>query len=336
MTNKIPTDTPSQHKVEQLKSIIELLSDGGWHTGPGLAQRLKVSRAYVWKLIQQLQEYGLALESISGKGYRLKQHLNLLQQGEINQQLSEDKVDAQVFMLADSTNQLLKDEGFCHKRLIIAEYQSAGRGRRGRNWVSPIAANLYWSLGWQTQMPVQKLGGLSLVVGLSLVSALEQLGYKDLALKWPNDLRYQGKKLAGILVELSGDASGDLNVIIGVGLNVQMDQSTAQEIEQAWMSLSELADEQGLNGPNRQQVLIGCVKHLNSNLALFEEFGFEHFLSKWQEYDESFDQQVSILQANSKLQGLGAGVDSSGAFLLQTDSQLETIYAGEVSLRINQ
>lgn len=325
----------TNHKIEQLKQTITLLADGNWHKGPELASKLDVSRAYVWKLLQELQEFGLSFESVSGKGYRLTQALQLLDQESLQQQLAEIEVEPHLQLLTDSTNLQLKEQGFAHQKLVIAEYQSQGRGRRGRSWVSPIASNLYWSYGWRTQMPVQQLGGLSLIVGLALVEALENNGLNDLTLKWPNDLRYHGKKVGGILVELSGDASGDLKVIIGVGVNVQMEQTLGESIEQDWTSISEVCRAQALEPISRQQLLVAMVKQLQQNLSKFESEGFSPFVDAWKKVDESFGQAVTILQPEQELKGVGAGVDANGAFLLQTQEQLETIYAGEVSLRIS-
>lgn len=321
----------TEHRDQQLRQLISLLQDGEFHSGQKLADELSVSRAYIWKLMQQLEELGLEFESVTRKGYRLLKPLQLLNPAQLLQSMINNGMSdwqCEVLLLTDSTNQQLKGSGFCHKKLLAAEYQSAGRGRRGRQWVSPLASNLYWSVGWQTQMPVQQLGGLSLIVGLAIIKALNKLGVKGVQLKWPNDIRYQGRKLGGILIELSGDMAGALQVVIGVGLNMQMGTSVAQSIEQEWMNLHELAPE-----VSRQQVLAEMIIELNQALETFEQKGFESFQADWKAVDECFGQKVSILQQNQELKGIGAGVDATGALLLQTGKGIVPIYAGEVSLR---
>ncbi|AKE52886.1 bifunctional biotin--[acetyl-CoA-carboxylase] ligase/biotin operon repressor BirA [Kangiella geojedonensis] len=319
----------ASQKEQQLIEIIRVLSKGGFYSGQAIADTLDVSRAYVWKLIQQLQELGLGIESVTGRGYCLQFPVELLDEERLKQSLSLNELE--VRLITDSTNEALKSEGFAHNKLVVAEYQSAGRGRRGRQWVSPIASNLYLSLGWKTQLPVQQLGGLSLVVGLAIVNALKQLGVKDVEVKWPNDIRYQGRKLGGILVELSGDMVGGLNVIIGVGLNVHMASVAADSIDQDWINLQELKPD-----ISRQAVLINVIKQLQSHLEQFSSEGFESFQADWRQVDECFNKKVSILQGDDVINGVGAGVDTNGAFLLQTGKGIKPVYAGEVSLRFRE
>ena len=319
----------SLHKESQLVEIIEFLSQGGFYSGQAIADKLGVSRAYVWKLIQQLQDLGLGIDSVTGKGYCLEHQVEMLNHIALKEALPSHAIDLR--LTTESTNDALKDEGFADKKLVIAEYQSAGRGRRGRQWISPIASNLYWSLGWKTQLPVQQLGGLSLVVGLAIIRALSQLGIDGVELKWPNDIRYQGRKLGGILVELSGDMVGGLQVIIGVGMNVHMASSSAESIEQDWINLQELQPE-----ISRQQLLIEVIRCLDADLEQFAAQGFESFLSQWQQVDECFNKKVAILQGDEVINGTGAGVDMNGAFLLQTGKGIKPVYAGEVSLRFRE
>lgn len=321
----------TEHRDQQLRQLISLLKDGDFHSGQKLAEELSVSRAYIWKLMQQLEELGLEFESVTRKGYRLLKPLQLIDAENLSKSMVQRGLSdwqCEVLLLTDSTNEQLKGEGFQHRKLLSAEYQSAGRGRRGRQWISPLASNLYWSVGWQTQMPVQQLGGLSLVVGLAIIKALASLGVKGVQLKWPNDIRYQGKKLGGILIELSGDVAGALQVVIGVGLNMQMGATAAQQIDQEWMNINELGPE-----VSRQQLLTEVVVQLSDALNTFERQGFEVFREAWQEVDECFGQKVTIFQQSQELKGIGAGVDATGALLLQTGKGIMPIYAGEVSLR---
>ncbi len=326
----VTTSNQSEHKEQQLKQVITLLSDGEYHSGQKIADELSVSRAYIWKLIQQLQAYGLELESVSGKGYIWQGPSSLLNDDRFLLALKALDVNYKYFLATDSTNQKLK-ENFKDKALVVAEYQTFGRGRRGRNWSSPMATNLYFSYGWKTELPVQQMGGLSLIVGISIVEALERIGFKNLQLKWPNDVRVQQKKLAGVLVELNGDASGDLEVVIGIGLNINM-QTEQRAIEQDWTSLSKL------NGKpiERQGVLLTILQQLQINLEKFEQLGFAFFQEIWNRYDESFAQVVEIIRGKDSIKGIAKGVDQVGALLLERNGVLETVYAGEVSLRVGE
>nr|WP_154247450.1 bifunctional biotin--[acetyl-CoA-carboxylase] ligase/biotin operon repressor BirA [Kangiella sp. HZ709] len=324
----VVVNSQTAHKEQQLSQIIQLLSDGQCHSGQKLAEELEVSRAYVWKLIQQLQEYGLELESVSGKGYLWQSPSALLDSKKFIMALGALNISHEYDFLMDSTNQRLKEK-FKDKHLVITEYQTAGRGRRGRNWQSPLATNLYFSYGWKTEQPVQQLGGLSLVVGISIVEALDIMGFEKLQLKWPNDVRVEQQKLAGILVELTGDAAGDLEVIIGIGLNVNM-QSQQETIEQEWTSLANLSG----RSIDRQAILVFVLKQLQINLKLFEQEGFAAFQQSWNQYDESFNKRVEVHQSNGVLHGTAKGVNKSGALLLEYNNEIKPIFAGEVSLKV--
>ncbi len=328
----------TEHKLVQLAKILNLLADGDYHSGSKIAQYLDVSRAYVWKLIKELEHYGIELSSSSGKGYCWQASSQLLD----SQQLSATLADTGItyFLITDSTNQQLK-QNFLPNQLIVTEYQTEGRGRRGRSWQSPMAANIYASYGWKTELPIQQLGGLSLVAGMAMIAALQQEGFTGLQLKWPNDIRYQGKKLGGILIELSGDAIGGLEVIIGFGLNVNMQSSNelSQAIEQDWTSLCQLnqqkteQQESSQQSCDRQSLLVVIVKSLKNYLERFAEKGFEDFLQEWRKVDESLNRKIQLLQNNSSLTGIARGVDASGALLLEINNEMTSCYAGEVTLR---
>ncbi|WP_251358979.1 bifunctional biotin--[acetyl-CoA-carboxylase] ligase/biotin operon repressor BirA [Kangiella sp. TOML190] len=316
------------HKEQQLRQLIELLVDGDFHSGQTIADELGVSRAYVWKLIQQLQEYGLGLESVSGKGYCWNDPSALFDKNSLDRQLAELSITQDYYLLTDSTNQRLK-QSFKDQHLVLAEFQTSGRGRRGRSWQSPLAANLYFSYGWRCELPVQQLGGLSLVVGIAMVEALQALGWSGLKLKWPNDIRHRHKKLAGILVELTGDAAGGLEVIIGAGLNVNM-LAEQSAISQDWTSLAQLRGELVA----RESLLLAIMRQLQQHLMDFEQKGFAAFIDNWNQYDETLGSLVELSQGKRSIEGIARGVDAFGALLLEVDGKLESHYAGEVSLRL--
>lgn len=311
-----------------------LLADGQFHSGTELGESLGISRAAVWKQLQKLEAEGVSVESVKGKGYRLAAGLQLLDQNLLNSELQQTLGPVHYSLTTASTNaDALQAIQQCnqHGALFVTERQTAGRGRRGRTWVSPFAQNLYFSLVWSFEGGAAALEGLSLMVGVSLVKAMEQQGVKGLQLKWPNDIWLGGKKLGGILLEMSGDASGFCQVVIGVGLNVAMESQDAEGIEQPWTSLR-----QHLPELDRTWLLIQLVQQLAADLECFADQGFAAFKSPWQEYDICCGCAVVVSESYRQLQGVARGVDESGALLLDADGERHVLHGGEVSLRLEE
>ncbi|CAN0602535.1 unnamed protein product, partial [Ectocarpus sp. 12 AP-2014] len=212
--------------------------------------------------------------------------------------------------------------------VCLAEHQSAGRGRRGRHWVSPFASSVYCSVACPFEGGAQSLGGLSLAVGVIVCDALESMGVQDLGLKWPNDVYCGGKKLAGVLIELQGDLAGTVTAIIGVGVNVRLPSIAADTIEQAWTDLSTVAE------PVSRNVLVG--RYLNRLLPALDAYGrdgFADWRERWQELDIYADQPVVIHSGDRRITGTARGVDENGALLLETAAGVSSFHGGEVSLR---
>lgn len=213
-------------------------------------------------------------------------------------------------------------------RVCLAEQQSAGRGRRGRDWVSPPGGNIYLSVAWTFASGVEVLQGLSLGVGVVLCEALEELGVDRLALKWPNDVLRDGRKLAGVLVDLQTGADGNCTAIVGVGINVRMPDPAASVIEQPWSDLSDLA-------ASRNTIVSRFLEHLLPALASYDSTGFAPFAARWETRHAYADQLVKIEQGGTELIGQAAGVDAVGALLLRTEERVVPIHGGEVSLRLH-
>jgi BirA family transcriptional regulator, biotin operon repressor / biotin---[acetyl-CoA-carboxylase] ligase len=314
----------------ELYSILHLLADGEFHSGSELGVSLGVSRTAIWKAIGQLGSLDLELESVKGKGYRLARPLDLLSKAEMLRLLDEKasaKLAINVLLSAESTNTwLLARDGLKNQyEACFAEHQVNGKGRRGRSWVSPFASNLYLSVAFDLKGGAESLNGLSLVIGLSVVKALGQLGVKGVELKWPNDVWLNGRKLAGILVELHGEATTSWRVVVGVGLNVGMRAEEAKLIDQPWASLSEVSD------LNKTCVAASLLNSLVSDLEIFKENGFGFFLERWAKYDALSDKDVEVNAG--AMSGIARGVDRTGALLLETQRGLEVVNAGEVSVR---
>lgn len=230
----------------------------------------------------------------------------------------------------DSTNSALKRLPVEQQSgtAILAETQTAGRGRRGRQWHSPSGGNLYLSLGWCFQQSLTELGCLPLVVALSAAKALSRSGLEGHRIKWPNDLLLDGRKLAGCLVEMQGDAGGPCHAVLGVGINIQMPPAEATAaIDQPWTDLHSR-----LPNCSRNKLAALLLEELVVQLSLFAEKGFTPFAAQWQQMDGLSGRQIDIVAGQSILRGTVAGIDASGALLLDTGVETLSLHSGEVSI----
>ncbi|MFT5707712.1 MAG: BirA family biotin operon repressor/biotin-[acetyl-CoA-carboxylase] ligase [Oceanospirillaceae bacterium] len=318
-------------------ALLKILADAKFHSGTALGEALNISRSAVWKQMKDLQEHGVEVYSVRGRGYRLPEGLDLLDVERFKHfssaQCKKSLEHIELKTFTDSTNlmALRKVNEYRHGALYLTEYQHAGRGRRGRTWVGSLATNIYFSLMWRFTGGAVALEGLSLVVGLSIVQSIAKLGIKGIELKWPNDLLYQGRKLAGILLEMQGDASGDISVVIGVGVNVKMDKSSTQAatIDQPWIDLTRISD----RAIDRNKLLAVMISKLVENLCLFEKEGFKAFIEAWHSYHVYQDSDVKLLLGDKIIEGICRGVNKQGALLLERDGEVEAFHGGEISVR---
>lgn len=317
--------------------LLPMLADGEFHSGQDLAQALGVSRTAIWKQLNRLQDLGLELESVRGLGYRIPGGLDLLEPPVIRRALSPPAAtllrELVIEPSVDSTNleaQRRLQAGQCAGLVVSAEQQTAGRGRRGRQWVSPFARNIYLSLVWEFAGGAAALEGLSLAVGVGVARALAGCGVPPVQLKWPNDVLHGGGKLGGILLEMVGDASGTCQVIVGVGLNVAMPGAAAAIIDQAWTDITTLSGERR---PSRNQLLAALLDELLPLLAGFQASGFAPWREAWMALDAYRDTPVVMHSAEQRLAGVARGVDERGALQLETTTGVQSIFGGEISLR---
>lgn len=322
-------------------NLVAALADGRFHTGDELGERFGVTRAAIWKAVRKLTELGLEVHSVRGKGYRLSEPLTLLDAGVMRGCLSpvnRDRLhELEILPVIDSTNahvmrrirsgSLSLLPGQTH--VCMAEMQTAGKGRRGRQWVSPFGHNLYLTLFREFASGASGLEGLSLVIGTALVRALEEWGFSGLGLKWPNDVLWQEQKLAGILIEISGDLAGTCQVVIGLGLNLRQNGINMSAIDQPWTTLSHL----GFCQHDRNRLFGSILEHQLNALDRFQERGFADFARDWNELDVAAGRQVQLVSAAGVVSGLGRGVDQRGALLLQTEAGIHSFLGGEISLR---
>jgi len=314
-------------------TLLKLLADGAFHSGPLLGERLGVSRAAVNKAIQSLVENGADIHRVSGRGYRLGEPFVPLSGALIGALLAErqTRADIEVVDEVDSTNQqLLRSPDLSSGRVCLAEAQSAGRGRRGRGWVATPCHNILLSMSWRFEAGPAGLAGLSLAAGVAVLRALEEFGVRDAGLKWPNDILRDGRKLAGLLIDLRGEASGPSLVVLGLGLNVHLAPNEAALVDQPWTSLREC-----LPAPIDRNRLTGLlVLHLHEMFRSFEHAGFEAFRAEWERRHLFAGQTVRLQSGHEDVFGTVVGIDANGGLRVQlAGGELRTFHSGDVSLR---
>jgi len=324
---------------DSVTTLLECLADGECHSGAELGRLLGVSRTAVWKHLQKLDELGLPLTPVRGRGYRLDGGLELLRRDVIEAQLSiEARACLQaleLFSSTDSTNARALEQAaqFRTGYVCLAEHQLAGRGRRGRHWVSPFGSNLYLSAAWGFEGGAAQLEGLSLAVGVTLCRVLEQQGLQDVSLKWPNDLLWRGRKLAGVLLEMAGDPAGQCHVVVGIGLNLAMPGASAEAIGQPWVDVRGACAGEAVPTPSRNRLAADLINALLPVLANYHQSGFAAYREAWQQRDAFAGQSVVVKSARHQQRGTVRGVDVTGALRLEVDGAIELCHGGELSMR---
>ncbi len=320
------------------EDVLSLLADGRFHSGEDLARVLGVSRSAVWKQIQRLQaNLGLDINAVRGRGYRLSAPLELLDPAVIRVELDEMAAEClerlTVLQSAASTNSCASadpPQAVGRARVWLAEHQTEGRGRRGRRWVSTFGENIYLSLAWRFELPMSELGGLSLVAGLVVAEALSQSGVEGHSLKWPNDVMIDERKLAGILVEVSGEAGGPSTAVVGVGVNLRIPEPAGAEIDQPWTDLTQLD-----NAPriSRNRLAGALVDQLIQACRLFAGAGLSPFIDRWDGFDGLNGQRVRVIRGQHSNEGVYRVITATGAMVLEENAERREYHAGEVSLR---
>lgn len=356
----------NQHITEI--NIIRILADGQFHAGSIIADRLNMTRSAVHQSVLKLELWGLVVFSVKGKGYRLSEKINLFDILRLNhekipffenleertiqiyqsrfsdedshKQQIQEEIGPSIFLrsIIDSTNQYLLDhmENLTVGDVCIAEYQYSARGRRGRKYYAPFGSNLYFSLFWQLPLNDYLIAPLSLVIGVITVNTLTELGVADLKLKWPNDIYLKNKKLGGILVE-SKIRDKKANIVIGIGLNLNMYVIDPQIVTQSWISLIQMEYK-----IDKTELTIALRKNIFAGLIKFQKKGFAPFYTEWQEYDIfEIGDELNLVDNMKVTTGTYIGIDNSGAIKLKIEATksntlTDTIikkHIGDVSLR---
>ena len=318
--------------------LLTVLADGKYHSGTELGREFGISRAAISKNILKIEKnYNLEVFAVKGKGYRLQKPLQLLDESHIRNKLTKTTLKQlsqfKLFFDIDSTNRYLNEksiDGVAGGYLVLAEQQTHGVGRQERTWVSPFGSNLYLSLLWRFQCGAAQLGCLSLFVAVAIVRALKKVGADDVGVKWPNDIYWQDKKLAGILLEMRGELSGPSAVVIGVGLNISMPSSNteAKNIDQPWVDLETILgkkvdrnDFTALIIDSLFDVLTDMLEHKNK------------LLKEWQQLDILKNKNIEVRFADETIRGKGLGISRDGALLVRHNGKELICHSGDVSVR---
>lgn len=322
-------------------TLIDTLADGAVHSGADLAKRLGCSRTAVWKHLNELKSVGLLIEAQRGIGYRLRQPLELLDEDAIRRGLDAHASAAlgrlEIHDQIESTSERLRGlsppatGGF---DAVLAEFQTGGRGRRGRHWWSPFGSGICLSVSRWFENGSAALSALSLAVGVGVCRTLRAQVSERVGLKWPNDIVAGDGKLGGLLVDMQGEADGPISIVVGIGLNFDVSAAMAQQVACAGglpaVGLRELARDVDLS---RNRLVAQLINTLHAVLTEFEHSGFDVFVDEWRRYDWLADRPVIARIGRHSLSGVARGIAHDGALLIDNEGELQRLVAGEVSLR---
>ncbi|KAF1685992.1 biotin--[acetyl-CoA-carboxylase] ligase [Pseudoxanthomonas broegbernensis] len=320
------------------RELLVRLSAGGV-SGDALARAAGITRAAVWKRIRGLRAAGVEILARPGQGYVLAHAPDLLEAARLRAALPAGLLDPQdtleVAWSLDSTNsELLRRPPPAGVSVLLAERQTAGRGRLGRAWASPLGAQVCMSVRRGFDGGLARLGGLSLVAGVAVAEALRGLGCAQVGLKWPNDLVAGGRKLAGLLVEGGGEHGGPVHAVVGIGINVRLPATVGADIDQPWTDLARLSG--GRAPPSRQAVAAAVLAALLPALAGFDRDGLAPFLPRYAALDALAGREVRVMAGHAACSGRVLGLTADGALRVDAGSGEggeRVFHAGEVSVR---
>ncbi len=318
--------------------IIRLLADGRFHSGEELAQQCGISRAGVWKQIKQLGSMLIKIHAVRGRGYRLERPLELLDREQIlaavsvkgRSWISQLELHQQIgstngYLLAQPPGELSSGH------ICLAEEQTEGRGRRGRGWVSPFGSSIYLSIFWSYPYGPTHLSALSLAAGVAVVDGLRSLGVSEVGLKWPNDILWDGRKLAGLLLEVAGEADGPSRVVLGLGINSGLGPAQGEGIDQPWVDLSEVPGGDKISRNRLAAVMLDCLLQTMGSVT---QDGISSMAADWQRYDLYYGRPITLHMGERQIKGVHRGIDMSGSIMLEQETgEIHTYHGGEVSLR---
>jgi BirA family biotin operon repressor/biotin-[acetyl-CoA-carboxylase] ligase len=326
--------------MQTIFDILKTLADGQFHSVDEIAAKLNNKHQAIYEISQQLLALGIECEYSENEGYKISNGLELMQENKIRQELStianQRLSKLEILDSIDSTNRYLIDQARLNTSssyAVLAEHQSAGKGRHGRVWQSPYGSNIYLSLLWNFSQNVAHLASLSLVVAVIVINTLKHYGiFTHLSVKWPNDILWSKRKLAGILLNTHSGHKDITQVVIGIGLNLNISSTVAENIDQAWVDIQEITQSR----PQRNRLAGLLLNELLTALPNFAENGFTPFLDTWNQYDIARGKTITIHTPTDKIIGIAQGINLRGELLiLDKSGKQHTFLNGEVSLRIN-
>ena len=323
-----------------IAQVFAELADGRFHSGEALAAGLGVSRSAIWKAAAALKTLGSELHAVRNRGYRLARGAEPLDPAKIRERLAretrEQVARIDVAWSIDSTNTALlarANPAVGVAEVLLAEYQTAGRGRRGRLWLAPPGGALCLSMSWTFGEVPQELGALGLAIGVCALRALRTHGIDAVTLKWPNDLLIGERKLGGVLIDLRAESAGPASVVIGIGINLTLGAALTAQIAQSGTAATDLASVlQPL--PGRNALAATLVSACVSGLRAFAREGLKPFIEDWRAVDALRGRAVNVSAADGVARGVARGIDLRGALMLETPQGLRRFISGDVTVRL--
>lgn len=316
-------------------TLLQLLGDGACHSGSELGATLGITRSAIWKQINHLIESGIPIKRLPHQGYQLTNRLTLLDKQQISEHFLSEKLitpyNLHLFTSIDSTNRYLKDLPISNViDICCAENQTQGRGRFGRQWHSPFGENIYCSSRWNLNYDLTKLSGLSLITSLAILATLNELELSsNIKIKWPNDILWNDKKLCGSLIEIMTESNSTIQVIIGIGLNVNTDTQKYPLPDKPWCSLYEITQKYF----DRNFLIAKLITHLEHYLTQFIHNDLNHFMCEWNKFDYLFGKNIKVTQSLKTITGIACGINQVGQLILQDElGQKHFLSSGDTSL----
>lgn len=317
------------------EKILKLLQESDdFISGQEISEKFGVSRTSIWKAIRQLEELGYVIEAVRNKGYRLTSEPDFLTEERIYQYLHTEWAGKTVLVYdaIDSTNNEAKrqaESGAEHGLLVIGEQQTAGRGRRGRTWESQKGEGIFMTLLLKPDIEPGNASMLTLVMGLAVRDALETVGNLDVWIKWPNDIVCDGKKVCGILTEMSAQIDYINHIVIGVGINVH-NPEFPEEMRDLATSVYRQTGEH-----------ICRAELVAESLARFEMYyarymrtqNLRDLLEEYNSHLINRGRNVQVMDIRKNYTGIAQGINEMGELVVDTDDGIVQVSAGEVSVR---
>lgn len=319
-------------KEEILKMLRET---DGYISGQELCNKFGVSRTAIWKVMKQLKEAGYNIEAQQNKGYHIVSAPDVMDAAELKSIWKPKWVGCEIlyFDSIDSTNtkaQELAEKGYPSGTLVVADKQIAGKGRRGRNWESPSGCGIFMTLMLKPDINPNNASMLTLVSALAVSKALADITGKDAKIKWPNDIVIDGRKVCGILTEMSAQFDYINNIVIGIGINVN-NSSFPEEISATASSLRLLS---GGKKYRRAEIIEKIMEYFEKYYSIFLET--EDLSALVNEYDAmlvNMKKQVKVLDPKEPFEGKAMGITKTGELIVDTWESRKLVSSGEVSVR---